>query len=113
MIKIKIFNPLAGKNRISFQGFVAMRDMLRDYSIELTESDDFDYVGMLKYSAEMEIPEDPNTLLSMVEVLNKLFDSYEDVNYHSEARDLGIAIDYIEDAKGIEDLERAQDLLVF
>ena len=74
-------------------------------------SNDFDYVGMLKYSAEMEIPEDPNTLLSMVEVLNKLFDSYEDVNYHSEARDLGIAIDYIEDAKGIEDLERAQDLL--
>ena len=31
MIKIKIFNPLAGKNRISFQGFVAMKDMLRDY----------------------------------------------------------------------------------
>ena len=26
MIKIKIFNPLAGKNRISFQGFVAMKD---------------------------------------------------------------------------------------
>ena len=74
-------------------------------------SNDFDYVGMLKYSAEMEIPEDPNTLLGMAEVLNKLFDSYEDVNYHSEARDLGIAIDYIEDSKGIEDLERAQDLL--
>ena len=47
----------------------------------------------------------------MAEVLNKLFDSYEDVNYHSEARDLGIAIDYIEDSKGIEDLEKAQDLL--
>ena len=74
-------------------------------------SNDFDYVGMLKYSATMEIPEDPNALLGMVEVLNKLFDSYEDVNYHSEARDLGIAIDYIEDSKGIEDLERAQDLL--
>ena len=44
MIKIKIFNPLDGKNRISFQGFVVMRDMdMRDYSIELTESDDFDY----------------------------------------------------------------------
>ena len=74
-------------------------------------SNDFDYVGMLKYSAEMEIPEDPNALLAMAELLNKLFDSYEDVNYHSEARDLGIAIDYIEDSKGIEDLERAQDLL--
>jgi len=74
-------------------------------------SNDFDYVGMLKYSAEMEIPEDPNALLAMAELLNKLFDSYEDVNYHSEARDLGIAIDYIEDSKGIEDLEKAQDLL--
>jgi len=43
MIKIKIFNPLVGKNRISFQGFIAMRHMLRDYSIDITESDDFDY----------------------------------------------------------------------
>ena len=43
MIKIKIFNPVVGKNRISFQGFLIMQNMLRDYSIELTESDDFDY----------------------------------------------------------------------
>ena len=43
MIKIKIFNPLAGKNRISFQGFLMMQNVLRDYSIDITESDDFDY----------------------------------------------------------------------
>ena len=43
MIKIKIFNPVAGKNRISFTGFLVMQQMLRDYSIEITESDDFDY----------------------------------------------------------------------
>ena len=43
MIKIKIFNPVVGKNRISFQGFLMMKNMLRDYSIEITESDDFDY----------------------------------------------------------------------
>ena len=42
MIKIKIFNPVAGKNRISFTGFL-MQQMLRDYNIEITESDDFDY----------------------------------------------------------------------
>ena len=76
-----------------------------------TWSNDFDYTGMLKYSVEMEIPEDPNALLGMTELLNKLYDSYTDVNYHSEAQDLGIAIDYIEDSKGIEDLEKAQDLL--
>ena len=43
MIKIKIFNPVAGKNRISFTGFLVMQQMLRDYSIEITESDDFDF----------------------------------------------------------------------
>ena len=43
MIKIKIFNPLAGKNRISFTGFLILQNALRDYSIEITESDDFDY----------------------------------------------------------------------
>ena len=72
-------------------------------------SNDFDYVGMLKYSAEMEIPEDPNTLLGMAEVLNKLFDSYEDVNYHSEAQDLGNAIDWMEDPG--RDANRAQEMI--
>jgi hypothetical protein len=43
MIKIKIFNPVAGKNRISFQGFLMLQNMLKNYSIEITESDDFDY----------------------------------------------------------------------
>ena len=74
-------------------------------------SADFDYNGMLRYSVNMEIPEDPNALLEMIDMLNNLFESYTDVNYHSEAQDLGNAIDYIEDSKGIEDLERAQDLL--
>ena len=43
MIKIKILNPIAGKNRISFMGFLMLKDNLRDYSIEITESDDYDY----------------------------------------------------------------------
>ena len=72
---------------------------------------DFDYVGMLRYSVEMEIPEDPNALLGMIDTLQELYSSYEDVNYHSENQDLGNAIDYIEDSKGVEDLERAQDFL--
>ena len=74
-------------------------------------SNDFDYNGMLRYSVNMEIPEDPNALLSMIDTLKALSDSYEDVNYHSENADLGNAIEYIEDARGIEDLERAQNFL--
>ena len=47
----------------------------------------------------------------MIDTLNLLFDSFEDVNYHRESQDLGNAIEYIEDSKGIEDLETAQDFL--
>ena len=66
---------------------------------------------MLRYSTEIEIPEDPNELLGMIDTLNALSDSYEDVNYHTENQDLGIAIEYIEDSEGIEDLETAKDRL--
>ena len=74
-------------------------------------SNDFDYIGMLKYGASLQIPNDPNELLGMIDNLNLLFDSFEDVNYHRESQDLGNAIEYIEDSKGIEDLETAQDFL--
>ena len=80
-------------------------------------SNDFDYNGMLRYSVNMEIPKDPSELVGMLETLKKLFESYTDVNYHSEAADLGSAIDLISKKgsqptfRGIEDLERAQNLL--
>ena len=82
-------------------------------------SDDFDYNGMLRYSVNMEIPEDPNALQGMLETLKNLYESYTDVNYHSEAQDLGNAIDYIEDSMTfgliddeiLEDLENAQKFL--
>ena len=80
-------------------------------------SNDFDYNGMLRYSVNMEIPEDPRELVGMLETLKNLFESYTDVNYHSEAADLGNAIDLISmkgsqpTFRGIEDLKRAQNLL--
>lgn len=33
-----------GKNRISFAGFLMLKDLLRDYSIDITDSDDYDYM---------------------------------------------------------------------
>jgi len=67
-------------------------------------SNDFDYVGMLKFGAQ--------TVKEMgLETLNNLYESFTDVNYHTEAKDLGIAIDYMEDMQGIEDEEKVKDLL--
>ena len=40
MIKIKLSDP---NNMKSFSGFIHTRDLLREYSIEITDSNDYDY----------------------------------------------------------------------
>ena len=52
-------------------------------------SDDFDYVGMLKAGSQA-------TYEDGLEYLQKLYDSFEDVNYHSENSHLGRAIEEME-----------------
>ena len=83
-------------------------------------SDDFDYTGMVKHGMDLQIPEDLSQLVApeYVKMLNDTFDSFTDVNYHTEARDLGNAIDYIEDgmkeqdpSKARMELERGQEFL--
>jgi len=61
-------------------------------------SSDFDYDGMLKYALKVNEK-------TPIKMLNKLFDSATDVNYHTPFRNLGIAIDWIEDGdkKGAKD----------
>ena len=48
MIKIKIYNPTKDRNEPTFRPFYFVKDMLEDYSIEITNSDDFDFlfIGM-------------------------------------------------------------------
>ncbi|MBC8427927.1 MAG: hypothetical protein H8D94_00490, partial [Candidatus Pelagibacter sp.] len=48
MIKVKILNPVTGRNEITFRPFLQLRDKLNDCSIQITESDDYDFlfVGM-------------------------------------------------------------------
>jgi len=63
-------------------------------------SNDFDYIGMLKYGAQ--------TVYEMgLEELQKLYDSFEDVNYHSENKFLGYAIAEMEDPG--QDANQAQE----
>ena len=61
-------------------------------------SNDFDYEGMLRFASKV----NANT---PIKTLNALFDSATDVNYHTPFRNLGIAIDWIEDGdkKGAKD----------
>ena len=112
----KVDAKIGAENDLAIEKDKKGRDV---FAVGLTEafqpgdmwSNDFDYIGMLKYGASLQIPNDPNELLGMIGTLNLLFDSFEDVNYHRESQDLGNAIEYIEDSKGIEDLETAQDFL--
>lgn len=73
----------------------------RKFKIGDMWSKDFDYAGMLAAGLKVDV----NT---PIKKLNKLFDSFTDVNYHTAAKDLGIAIEWIEDgdkkgAKGYMD----------
>tara|TARA_Y100000310_G_C20587440_1_gene766210 strand:+ start:272 stop:946 length:675 start_codon:yes stop_codon:yes gene_type:complete len=69
-------------------------------------SNDFDYVGMLKAGANA-----PDISGENVDLMNDLHASFTDVNYHTEGRDLGNAIDWVEDAKGVEDIEKANEFM--
>ena len=53
-------------------------------------STDFDYDGMLKAGLKLKIS-------TPLDKMQKLYDSFEDVNYHRENGHLGNAIDYIQD----------------
>jgi len=48
MIKIKILNPTKCRNEPTFRPMLFAKDILRDYSIDITDSDDYDFlfVGM-------------------------------------------------------------------
>ena len=64
----------------------------RKYKLGDKWSSDFDYEGMLEMGA--------NATIDMgLEALQKLYNSFEDVNYHSENEWLGYAIEELEDAE--------------
>ena len=48
MIKVKILNSHVDRNEPTFRPLFFAKDMLRDYSIDITDSDDYDFlfVGM-------------------------------------------------------------------
>ena len=65
-------------------------------------SSDFDYEGMLEFGMKIRL----NTNL---QTLQALYDSFEDVNYHSENSHLGMAIDAIKDGDKSEALDHIRN----
>jgi hypothetical protein len=62
------------------------------YTLGARYNKDFDYIGMLKYGCKVKASDGPVKL-------RKLYDSFEDVNYHSEAAPLWDAIQLMEKGK--------------
>ena len=48
MIKVKIQNPTLGRNEITFRPFLQLSYLLKNYSIDITTSDDFDLIAQSK-----------------------------------------------------------------
>tara|TARA_R110002049_G_scaffold226259_1_gene398315 strand:- start:1141 stop:3435 length:2295 start_codon:yes stop_codon:yes gene_type:complete len=63
---------------------------------------DFDYEGMLEFGLKVRL----NT---PIETLQALFDSFEDVNYHSEGMHLSYAIDSIKEKDKVEALDHLRN----
>ncbi len=70
-------------------------------------SNDFDYVGMLKFGASLQWPETGFDNDYVENLLQPLYDSFEDVNYHSENKYLGYAIEDIQNPG--PDINQAQE----
>jgi hypothetical protein len=67
-----------------------LTDIFEQYQIGSGWTSNFDYDGMLNAGLKVNT-ETP------IETLKKLFDDFEDVNYHREAEHLSNAIDALED----------------
>ena len=65
-------------------------------------SKEFDYEGMLEFGLKIRL----NT---PIETLQSLFDSFEDVNYHSEGSHLSYAIDSIKEKDKVEALDHLRN----
>jgi len=90
-------NPTGKNKNIKMKHIKEYDEYLNEQKYKLGDkwSNDFDYVGMLEMGAKAKA--------SMgVKKLQSLFDSFEDVNYHSEASPLSYAIDELKDGNKAE-----------
>ena len=74
-----------------YKNYLKSNPLLKEeYELGAKYSKDFDYDGMVRMGLSM----DEN---SAIEDLQALYNSFEDVNYHSENQNLGLAIDALRD----------------
>jgi hypothetical protein len=69
-------------------------------------SNNFDYIGMLKAGVNA-----PEALFENIDHLNLLYESFTDVNYHTEGANLGDAIDWMEGATSERDHIKVEEFM--
>ena len=77
-------------------------DIVKPYKPGAMFSTDFDYEGMLEAGLKVRL----NT---PIDTLQAIFDSFEDVNYHSEGSHLSYAIDAIQERDKVEALDHLRN----
>ena len=85
MIKVKIHNPTKGRNEPTFRPFLFIKDLLKNYHIEITNSDDFDFlfIGMADYyDMSLTLKDSADWGLNNIENISKggdyfLFDGFD------------------------------------
>ena len=76
-----------------YKNYLKSNPLLKEeYKLGAKFSKDFDYDGMVRMGLSMDENSD-------VEDLQALYNSFEDVNYHSENQNLGLAIDALRDGE--------------
>ena len=76
-----------------YKNYLKSNPLLKEeYKLGDKFSKDFDYDGMVRMGLSMDENSD-------VEDLQALYNSFEDVNYHSEIQNLGLAIDALRDGE--------------
>ena len=73
------------------EGFIGEASGTKTFEPGDMWSEDFDYVGMLQWGVNA------SAETMHLETLKAGYESFTDVNYHTEAQDLGNAIDWMED----------------
>ena len=88
------------------EGFIGEASGTKTFEPGDMWSEDFDYVGMLQWGANA------SAETMDLETLKAGYESFTDVNYHTEAQDLGNAIDWMEDNPTTDDeYSRIEDFM--
>lgn len=86
MIKVKIYNPVSGRNEPTFRPIFFVKNLLKEYSIDITDSDDYDYlfIGMNEFiNKKVPLNESIDAGLKFLSTINGPYFLFDGSDSHS------------------------------